>query len=310
VVSIVTPSYNQSDFLEETIRSVLDQDYPHIEYVVVDDGSTDRSVEIIERYADRLHWWTQQENAGQVAAINRGFEHTGGEVMAYLNSDDTLLPGAVTELVAQLTSEPEALFVYGDSILVDEHGDRVDYLHARPWDVERMITRCDNHVPQPSAFWRRAGWDAVGPMNEDGFYFFDFEFFLRLGALGPVNRVSRPFSTYRLHPESKTMGAPLGKANDYVRFADEFLASPDVPAYLRPYTARGRSSAYVLASEYIYEALEMRRARGYLVRALRIAPRNQTKRAVSLLAKTFVPRPIVKRLRALRERRRRGADRD
>src|SRR5207237_1194192 len=93
LVSIVTPSYNQARFLGETIRSVLDQDYPAVEYIVVDDGSSDDSVEIIRRYEDRLAWWTAQPNAGQVAAINRGFEHATGKLMGFLNSDDTLLPG-------------------------------------------------------------------------------------------------------------------------------------------------------------------------------------------------------------------------
>ena len=99
LVSIVTPSFNQAAFLEETIRSVLEQDYEPIEYLVVYDGSTDSSPEIVERYADRLAWWTRQENAGQVAALNRGFERATGEYMGYLNSDDTLLPGAVSQLV-------------------------------------------------------------------------------------------------------------------------------------------------------------------------------------------------------------------
>src|SRR5919205_2775909 len=113
LVSIVTPSYNQAAFLEETIRSVLEQDYGPIEYVVVDDGSTDRSVEIVERYADRLAWWTRQENAGQVAALNRGFERTTGEYMAYLNSDDTLLPGAIARMVAELERDPDLWLDYG-----------------------------------------------------------------------------------------------------------------------------------------------------------------------------------------------------
>jgi glycosyltransferase involved in cell wall biosynthesis len=302
----VTPSYNQADFLEETMRSVLDQDYPNLEYVVVDDGSTDGSVDVIRRYADRLHWWTQQENAGQVAAINRGFEQTRGTIMAYLNSDDTLLPGAVTQLVRELQDDPELVLVYGDSVLVDERGEQVDYLAARPWDVERMVSACDNHVPQPSAFWTRRGWDAVGPMNESGFYFFDFEFFLRLGGVGKVRSVAHAFSTYRLHDQSKTMGAPVGKANDYVRFADEFLAAPDVPTYLRPYTRVGRSSAYIAASDYYYWTFDSARARKHLVRALLLAPGNQTRRALSLLVKTFVPVAAVRRLRALRERRRRA----
>ena len=102
------------------MRSVLEQDYEPIEYVVVDDGSTDGSVEIVERYAARLAWWTAQENRGQVPAINRGFRHTSGEYMAYLNSDDTLLPGAVSRMVRELESDRELLLVYGDSQYTDD----------------------------------------------------------------------------------------------------------------------------------------------------------------------------------------------
>src|SRR5947208_5614134 len=122
LVSIVTPSYNQVAFVEDTIRSVLEQDYEPIEYVVVDDGSTDGSVEIVRRYEDRLTAAIAQENAGQVAALNRGFARTSGEYMGYLNSDDTLLPGAISRLAAELESDPNLLLVYGDALYADEHG--------------------------------------------------------------------------------------------------------------------------------------------------------------------------------------------
>src|ERR1022692_2425181 len=111
-VAIVTPSYNQERFLAETIESVLAQDYPDIEYVVVDDGSTDGSLDVARRYEQDLHALVVQENAGQVAAINHGFERTTGTLMAYLNSDDTLLPGAVSEMVAELEADPGLVLVY------------------------------------------------------------------------------------------------------------------------------------------------------------------------------------------------------
>src|ERR671937_176454 len=109
IVSIVTTSYNQASYLEETLLSVLEQDYPRIEYVVVDDGSTDESVDVIRRYEHRLAWWTTQVNAGQAAALNRGFARATGSILAFLSSDDTLLPGAVSRVVAALARDPELL---------------------------------------------------------------------------------------------------------------------------------------------------------------------------------------------------------
>ena len=174
LVSIVTPSYNQAPYLEETIRSVLDQDYPNVEYLVVDDGSTDESVEIIRRYEDRLAWWTRQENAGQVAALNRGFERARGQLLGYLNSDDTLLPGALSRLAAEFERSPELLLVYGDALYTDERSRRTGYLTSREFDVVEMVRRCDNHVVQPSALWSREAWELAGPLNERGWYFFVF----------------------------------------------------------------------------------------------------------------------------------------
>src|SRR5438067_7079536 len=187
LVSIVTPSYNQAAFLEETLLSVLEQDYEPIEYLVVDDGSTDASIAIVERYADRLAWWTRQENAGQVAALNRGFARTSGAYMGYLNADDTLLPGAVARMAAELDGEPDLWLVYGDALYTDERSRRTGYLPSREFDVVEMVRRCDNHVVQPATLWRREAWERFGPLDERGWYFFDFEFYLRF----PPDRVGR-----------------------------------------------------------------------------------------------------------------------
>ena len=300
-VSIVTPAYNQARFLEETILSVLEQDYPRIEYVVVDDGSTDGTADVIRRYEDRLAWWTTQENAGQVAAINRGFARTTGELMGFLNSDDTLLPGAVSAMVDKLEGDPSLVMVYGDAIYTDADSNRTGYLPSRPWDPERMVRVCDNHVVQPSSLWRRSAWEQAGPLDEGGYYFFDFELYLRLAALGPVKRISKPLSTYREHPESKTMSAPVRKADDYLRFAEEFLGGDRLPPPLRPFARQGRSSAYLAAGDYLYDALELPRARRTLWKGLLLYPGNAGRRSLSLACKSLLPAVVV---RPLRERRR------
>jgi glycosyltransferase involved in cell wall biosynthesis len=303
-VSIVTPSYNQAQFLEETILSVLDQDYPDLQYVVVDDGSTDGSLEIARRHEHRLHRLVAQENAGQVAAINHGFSYTDGGLMAYLNSDDTLLPGAVSEMVAEFEANPELVMVYGDALYTDADSNRTGYLTSRPWDPAAMVRNCDNHVVQPSSMWTRRAWELAGPFDPRGYYFFDFELYLRLSVLGPVKRVPKPWSTYREHAASKTVGDQRGKARDYLRFADEFLTSDRLPAELRPYARRGRSSARIAAGNNLYGQLELGLSRRWLWEALAIDPRNASRTSLSLAAKSLLPRPVVRRLRE-----RRAADR-
>jgi len=120
LVSIVTPSFNQVKYLEETIRSVLEQDYPKIEYIVIDGGSTDGSVEVIRKYADRLAYWVSEADRGQTDAINKGFATAHGSILAWLNSDDTYKPGAVSEAVAYLQNHPNIGMVYGDLDFIDE----------------------------------------------------------------------------------------------------------------------------------------------------------------------------------------------
>src|SRR5919204_1294892 len=300
LVSIVTPSYNQAAFLEETIRSVLEQDYEPIEYLVVDDGSTDGSVEIVERYADRLAWWTRQENAGQVAALNRGFARATGEYLGYLNSDDTLLPGAVARMVEALERDPELLLVYGDALYTDEGSRQTGYLRSREFDVAEMVRRADNHLLQPSTLWRREAWERFGPFDERGWYFFDFEFFVRFPP-ERVRRIPVPLATYRVHAEAKSTGAAGSRlALDHARLAETFFAGNGLPEAARPVADEGRASAYLLGAEFAYEALDLPRARRYVLRGLRLHPRHASQRWLSLAAKSFLPRPVIDMLRARR----------
>lgn len=281
LVSIVTPSLNQARFLEETIRSVLEQSYPRLEYIVVDGGSTDGSVEILRRQSDRLAWWTSESDAGQAAALNTGFEHASGDILGWVSSDDTLVPGAVARVVEELERDDEALLVYGEALFVDEDGHELFPLEARPFDVAVMVGRCENHVVQPGSLFRRRALDLAGPFDEGAHYLFDFEFVLRLAlAGGKVKRIPARLATYRVHSASKSGGGSLLKARDYVRFAEHFLAGSGLPA-----TAEGCLSAYLAAGDYFYDAGRYAEARRYLWRALRGKP---TRRAAGLLGRALV----------------------
>jgi GT2 family glycosyltransferase len=271
----VIPSYNQGRFLEEALRSALEQDHSELELLVVDGGSTDGSVDVIEQYADRLAWWTSEPDRGQAHALNKGFARASGGVLGWLASDDTLVPGAVARVVAELESDPEALLVYGEAVFVDEGGAELFPLPARPFDTGEMIRRCENFVVQPGSLFRRRAWELAGPLDEDAHYLFDFEFALRVARHGVVKPIADRVATYRVHPESKSGGGSLLKARDYVRFAEHVLRDSN----------RGRASAYLAAGDYFYDAGRLAEARRYLARSLRLSP---TLRGAGLLARAVV----------------------
>jgi glycosyltransferase involved in cell wall biosynthesis len=296
-VTIVTPSYNQAAYLEQTILSVLEQDYPNVEYIVIDDGSTDGSAEIIRRYGDRVSWWETRKNGGQVAALNHGYASATGEYLGWLNSDDVLLPGAITAVVEALEADPELLLVFGDNVFIDESGAEIGPAPAQEFDLARMIRRCENGVPQPGSLFRRRALE-IAPLNERGYYFFDYEFAIRLGSVGKVQHLPRMLAGYRLHPQSKTVGDPVRKADDYVRVAEEFFAAPDFPEGLKRHTDAGRASAYLSASAYCYSGLQLGRARRYLLRALLVSNGQLQARQVAIAARSLLPRWLITRLRA------------
>jgi glycosyltransferase involved in cell wall biosynthesis len=299
LVSIVTPSYNQAAYLEDTIGSVLEQDYEPIEYIVVDGGSTDGSVEIIRRYADRLSWWTSEEDAGQADAINKGFGRARGELMGYLNSDDMLLPGAVSTLVAALEDDPELVAAYGDAIWLDEEGRTIGYAESRSWDLVQMVISGSGRVHQPSSLWRRGAWDEVGGLETSLHYTFDTLFFIRLATLGPARQLHEPLSGYRLHPDSKTYTEPPPKLEEYVRFADEHLAR--LPELLPRHTQRARASYYRRAAHGWYNAGDLGRARRLLLHSLALSPR-MSRRTARHLAPALLPWQVIRLRRALRDR--------
>jgi len=204
LVSIVTPSFNQARFLEETIQSVLSQDYERVEYLIVDGGSNDGSLEIIQRYSSRLAWWVSEPDLGQTDAINKGFARARGDVLAWLNSDDTYLPQAVSEAVTFLQDHPEVGMVYGDANLIDEDGKVIGKFPARQTDYRRL-RRGYVHIPQQSSFFRASLWQQVSPLDPSFFFAMDYDLWVRLARLAPLCYRPRTWANFRLHSAGKSV---------------------------------------------------------------------------------------------------------
>ncbi len=206
LVSIVIPSYNQARYLEDAIRSVLSQDYPSIECIVVDGGSTDGSVEIIKKYAGRIAWWVSEPDKGQTDALNKGFARAKGEIFAWLNSDDVYAPGAVSSAVKFLTDHPEVGLVYGDANFINEFGDIIGKFDAAQTDLRRL-KQGYVHIPQQASFFRADLWRAVGPLDPSFYFAMDYDLWVRIARRSQVKYVPQTWASFRLHTAGKTIYA-------------------------------------------------------------------------------------------------------
>ena len=217
LVSIVTPTLNQAGLIRETLESVRGQDYPRLEHVVVDGGSTDATLDVLRSCGSALRW-SSEPGLAQAAAVNRGWRSTAGEIVGWLNSDDTYLPGAVREAVAFLQAHPEVGVVYGDCDYVDAKGRMLRRYPTRAHDYQELVRHAVNYIPQPAAFVRRRVLEAAGCLDESLDHAMDFDLWLRLGAARIVFRhLPLRLSTMRLHPAAKSVRSLAGFAAELVR---------------------------------------------------------------------------------------------
>ena len=216
-VSIITPSFNQARYIEATIQSVLSQDYPNIEYLIVDGGSTDGTVEIIKKYQGRggvtpslqghhIHWWVSEPDKGQTDAINKGFGRAQGQILAWLNSDDTYESGAVSAAVKYLLEYPHVGMVYGDCNFINEEGRVIGKFGSAQTDY-RLLRQGYVHIPQQTMFFRAEWWKRVGPLDPSFYFAMDYDLWTRLAAHTELKYVPQTWANFRLHTTGKTIAA-------------------------------------------------------------------------------------------------------
>ena len=203
LVSIVTPSYNQGVFLKRTINSVLNQDYPNIEYIVIDGGSEDGSVDILKEYEDSFEWISEPDR-GQSHAINKGFARARGTILGYLNSDDILYPGSISTVVKQFHKNPEVDMLYGKADYIDKEDKKTGMYNTDVYSFERNMFDCC--ICQPASFWRKRVADIVGKFDESLHYAMDYDYWLRMDrAGGRILHIPDILAASRRYEETKTL---------------------------------------------------------------------------------------------------------
>lgn len=276
LVSIITPSYNQASYLEQTIRSVLEQDYPRIEYIVMDGASTDGSVEIIRKFESRLVYWESVKDAGQADAINKGFARATGEIVAWLNSDDYYLPGTVGKAVKVFEENPDVVLVYGDMLAVDEHGKTFNTLNYKQLTLEDLL--CFQIIGQPAVFMRRSALQKASGLNLTFHFLLDHLLWIQIAKQGRILHVDQTWSAARYHAEAKNVAKAAEFGREAFRILETIAQDKDLAATLHKIDRRAHASAYRVDARYLLDGGLPGQALSAWFRALFIYPPVALKR--------------------------------
>jgi glycosyltransferase involved in cell wall biosynthesis len=319
LVTVITPTYNRAgDYLAETIESVLAQDYPHFEYIVLDDGSTDHTPQLLEEYGDRIIR-ERHANMGVIRTVNKGFRMARGEFITVANSDDPALPGWLSAMIAHLQHHPEALAAYPDWLMIDENSQPLRPIQAYDYSYADML-RWHHCLPGPGTVLRRRALELEPGYDPDFPYTFDFAYYLRLGLRGSMMRVPQVLATYRSHTGTITQSqASEQTVREHIRILDDLYARPEMPAEGQRVRAEAYSAAYYIAGTQCLENRSL--AGGYFLRSIVLRPvrsfpngPNGRRRSwylmLTIMLSALLPRTLRRPLGALKqtlERRLRGA---
>ena len=269
-VSIVTPSFNQSSFLEQTMRSVLDSGLPDLEYFVMDGGSTDSSPEIIRKYEQRLAGWVSEKDNGQADAINKGLRQSSGEIVAWINSDDYYLPGAIQRALLAFEKNPQAGLVYGNVLSVDGLGKTFNLQTFQQYSLADLMSF--HIISQPAVFMRRSVLDQAGLLDPSYHCLLDHHLWLRMAHLAPMVYIPETLAAARYHPQAKNLARPSDFGREAFRIVDWMKSAPEFSRLFELNTASILGGANFFAAYYLLEDSQYAAAIGAYGRAFRFRP--------------------------------------
>jgi len=277
-VSIVTPSYNQAEFIEETIRSVLMQNYPDIEYIVIDGGSTDGSVDIIRKYEPWLAYWTSEPDRGQSHAINKGWRRSNGDVLAWLNSDDIYDVSAIHKVVEFFQSNDDVDMVYGDCLVIDEKGRLEGSSPTMEFSLEALV--CNQwFISQPATFLRRSVLDEVGLINENLNLVMDWEFWLRIALKGfKISYFPETLASYRKYKNAKTSALSVKSGEEKIQVLNN-IYNNHIPLTIKPYRKKAYGYVHRWAGNANYREKKFSGAVTHFLKAIKYQPSLVIKKA-------------------------------
>ncbi|HSG44973.1 MAG TPA: glycosyltransferase family 2 protein, partial [Anaerolineales bacterium] len=239
-------------YLEQTLRSVIGQDHPSIEYIVIDGGSTDGSVDMIKRYEDKLAYWVSEKDSGQAEAINKGLARANGDIVAWINSDDFYFPGAIASAVKAFETHPEAGMVYGDTVAVDENGEAIHFPNYAQWDLKNLLTF--NIIGQPAVFMRRDVLLKAGFLDPSFHFLLDHQLWIRMAAHAPMVYFPERLAAGRFHESAKNVAQAEKFGEEAFRILDWAETHPLVSGSLDGIRHKSRAAALRINGRYLLDA--------------------------------------------------------
>lgn len=271
LVTVITPAYNQAAYLAETIDSVLMQDYPNFEYIVIDDGSTDHTRQVLEAYDDPRLTWLSHSNRGEAATVNIGFEMAHGDYIFIISADDPILPGLFKTAVEFMEQRPELLVAYPRWQEIDPKSNVLYEFPTYEYSYTKMLTSF-NCLPNTGTIIRRRAIELVGGRNPNLRWALDIDFWMRIGLHGPMARIPELLASHRIHPASKTQTEKgVAMMQEYIKVVSDYYSLPDLPAEALAVRREAFSNIYNMAAQYVL-AHDWGLARKYFIQSLLYCP--------------------------------------
>lgn len=270
LVSVITPSFNKGPYIEETIESVRNQTYNNIEHIVIDAGSTDETIPVLKKYEDQLQWVSEPDR-GQSDAINKGWRMAKGDIIAYLNADDTYLPDAVESVVTFFEENPDVQMVYGDGIITNERGENPRIIKCGELNLNSLAF-CRNNIFQPSVFLRKEVFNTIGDVDVNLHLAMDLDYWLRVALVYKTGYIQKPLSVAKIYPDAKSSAMLVGYVTEFEYILGKLFSNPLLPEWILIQKNDAYNFVYMKGGLDYIHAKKIGEGLQYLGKAFRLNP--------------------------------------